>query len=209
LSRAFPKGDALLHGSRHGAGEIWFVVAQRIIPGGYRSLNARFQISEPTQHTDDAVTELLEDRGNVVIAGRGGVDKAGLEASCGAIEVDALHEDAMEMEIHIERTAKTLDKRDRPWLDCGPWDTTCDRLVHIILTDCRADDRMDLRRQILGRGHPVPQRDRHRDDPLAGRDPGRDARDEGGGPRGPPPGRPRRAKAGPLAAVGQRPASSE
>src|SRR5262249_35871473 len=58
LSRAFPKGDALLHGSRHGAGEIWFVVAQRIIPGGYRSLNARFQISEPTQHTDDAVTEL-------------------------------------------------------------------------------------------------------------------------------------------------------
>src|SRR5262249_19770036 len=111
LSRAFPKGDALLHGSRHGAGEIWFVVAQRIIPGGYSSLNARFQISEPTQHTDDAVTELLEDRGNVCIAGRCGFDKAGLEASFGAIEVDALHEDAMEMEIHIERTAKTLDKR--------------------------------------------------------------------------------------------------
>src|SRR5262249_7383976 len=101
---AFSKGDALLHGSRHGAGELWFVVAQRIIPGGYRSLNARLQISEPTQHTDDSVTELLEDRGNVRIAGRFGFDKAGLAARFGAIEVDALHEDEMEMEVQIDST---------------------------------------------------------------------------------------------------------
>src|SRR5262249_45943938 len=86
LSRAFPTGDALLHGSRHGAGEFWCVVTQRIIPGGYRSRNARFQLSEPTQHTDDAVTELLEDRGHVRIAGWFSFDKAGLAARCGAIE---------------------------------------------------------------------------------------------------------------------------
>ena len=39
--------------------------------------------------------------------------KRGLRPCVGAIEIDALHEDAMEMEIHIERTAKALDKRDR------------------------------------------------------------------------------------------------
>ena len=48
----------------------------------------------------------------------------------------------MEMEVHIERTAKTLDKRDRPRLDGGPREPAGDCLVHIILTDRRADDRM-------------------------------------------------------------------
>jgi len=103
LSSSFSKSDALLDRSRHGAGELRSGVAQWIIPGGHRGLHARLQISEPTQLTDDAVTELLEDRGNVRIAGRFDCDKAGLAARCGAIEVDALYEDTMEMEVGVRR----------------------------------------------------------------------------------------------------------
>src|SRR5262249_61191642 len=107
--------------------------------------------------------------------------------------------DTMKMEIEIEGTPKTLNKRDRPWVDCRPWGTTGDRLVHIILTDCRADNGMDLGCEVLGRRHPVPQRDRHRDDPLAGPAPGTSALDEVRGRLGHAPGRTRRAKAPPLA----------
>jgi hypothetical protein len=59
-SSTFPKGDALRDQGRHGAGKLWFVIEQRIIPGGYRSLNSRLQISEPTQLADDLVTDLLD-----------------------------------------------------------------------------------------------------------------------------------------------------
>ena len=38
----------------------------------------------------------------------------------------------------------------------APWSTTGDRLVHVILPDRGADDRMDFRGQLLGRGLPVP-----------------------------------------------------
>src|SRR6516225_12446915 len=141
----FATSDALLNRSRHGAGELRSGVTQGIIPGGHGGLHARLQIAEPTQLTDDAVTELLEDRGNVRIARRFDCDKAGLAARCGAIEGDALYEDAMEMEVHIDRTAQTLDKRHRPRLDLVAWDTACDRLIHVLLTDRRADDRMDRR----------------------------------------------------------------
>src|SRR5438128_7502532 len=103
LSSSFSTGDALLDRSRHGAGELWCGVAQGIIPGGHGGIHARLQIAEPTQLTDDAVTDLLEDRGNVRIAGRFDFDKAGLAARCGAIEVDTLHEDTMEMEVGVRR----------------------------------------------------------------------------------------------------------
>src|SRR6516162_11288133 len=122
LAGPLPKSDAVLDRSRHGAGELRSGVAQGIIPGGHGGLHARLQISAPTQLTEDAVTELLEDRGNVRIAGRFDCDKAGRAARCGAIEGDALQEDTMEMEVHIERTAETLDNRHRPRLDLVAWD---------------------------------------------------------------------------------------
>jgi hypothetical protein len=89
----------------------------------------------------------------------------------------------MAMEVQIEGTPKTLHKRDRPRLHLSPWDTAGDRFVDIILSDGGADDGMDLRRQLLGRSHPVAHGEgtplnwrpcadavagnRHRDDPLA------------------------------------------
>ena len=66
------------------------------------------------------------------------------------LERDALQEDAMEMEAHMERTAKTLDKRDRSRVDGGPRATALDCLVDVILPDCRADDGMDLGGELLG-----------------------------------------------------------
>ena len=75
--------------------------------------------------------------------------KRGLRPAVGAIEVDPLQEDAMEMEIQIDRTAKALDKRDRSWVDGGPLRTVCDRLVDVILPDRGANDRMDLGREVL------------------------------------------------------------
>src|SRR5262249_24147061 len=77
LAGPLPTGDALLHGSRHGAGERGCVVAQRIIPGGHGGLHARLQISEPTQRTDDAMADFLQHVGHVGIAGRLALEKAG------------------------------------------------------------------------------------------------------------------------------------
>ena len=59
--------------------------------------------------TDDAPADRLHhvscsagaDRGNVRIAGWLALDKARLEARLGAIEVDAIKEDAMEMEVGV------------------------------------------------------------------------------------------------------------
>ena len=56
------------------------------------------------------MADLLEDLGNVGIAGRFGFDKVWLEARFGTIEVDALKEDDMKMEIQIETSAEALDK---------------------------------------------------------------------------------------------------
>ena len=55
--------------------------------------------------------------------------KPGLEARFGPIEVDALKEDAIEMEVEIEGAAKALDTCDRPWLHLGPWEPTGERRV--------------------------------------------------------------------------------
>src|SRR5262249_57451304 len=98
----------------------------------------------------------LQQVGRVGIAGRLALEKAGRAALVGAIEIDPVEEDTMKMEIELEGTAKTLHKRDRPWVDLVAWDPAGDRLVHIILTDRGANDRMDLRGQLLGCGHPIP-----------------------------------------------------
>ena len=53
LSSPLAKGDALLHRGRHGAGELGSVIDQRIIAGSHRRVEARLQVSQPPQYTDD------------------------------------------------------------------------------------------------------------------------------------------------------------
>src|SRR5262249_52685520 len=102
------------------------------------------------------MADFLHDGCYVGIAGRLACDKPRLAAGLGALEVDALKKDAMKMEMEIEGTAKALDKRDGSRMDLVSWDTACDRLVDVILPDGGGDDRMALRGQLLGRGHPIP-----------------------------------------------------
>jgi hypothetical protein len=58
---------------------------------------------------NDPVADLLDHGGDVSIAGRLTRDKPGLEARLGAIEVDALKEDAMEMEVQIHQLCAQYD----------------------------------------------------------------------------------------------------
>ena len=102
-----------------------------------------------TERADDPPTDLLEDRGNVRIAGRLDLEKARLEALVGPIEIGPLQEDNMRMDISIEGATETLDKRHRSRLDLLPLATAFDRLVDVILTNRGADNRMDLCRQFL------------------------------------------------------------
>ena len=55
----------------------------------------------------------------------------------------------MEMEVQIDGTAKALDKGHRPWLHVGSRKASGDCLVHIILTDRGANDRMDHGGEVL------------------------------------------------------------
>jgi hypothetical protein len=105
---------------------------------------------------DDPPADFLDHGRHIGIGGRLALDEARREARLSAIEVDALKEDAMEMEVEIDRTPETLDKCDRPWVDVGSCKASCDRLVHIILPDRGTDDRMDLRGEVLRGGHPIP-----------------------------------------------------
>jgi hypothetical protein len=52
------KGDALLYGGRQGTGEFGRVITQGVIACGRSRVNARLQVSQPTQHADDAPTDL-------------------------------------------------------------------------------------------------------------------------------------------------------
>src|SRR5262249_4205997 len=148
LTGPLPKGDALLHGGRQGTGKLGCVLSQGIIPRGHGGVATRFEVAQMAELTDDTMADFLHDGCHVGIAGRLALEKAGLEALVGAIEIDPLEEDTMKMEMEIEGTPKPLHKRDRPWLNLVSWDTACDRLVHIILPAGRADDRMDLRGQL-------------------------------------------------------------
>ena len=114
-----------------------------------------------------------------------------------------LKEDTMRMHIHIDGAAESLDKGHRSRLHLVSWDTACDRLVDVILSDGGAVDRMDPRGEILGRSHPIPQGegaplnwrpsadavagDRHRHDPLAYWHPGDDPLNQVRGGLGHPP----------------------
>jgi len=80
--------------------------------------------------------------------GGSALTKAGIEARFGAIEVDALQEDAMEMEVQLMALPKRwINVTDPGWT----WSrgTRCDHLVHIILPNRGTDDRMDLRGEVL------------------------------------------------------------
>ena len=47
------------------------------------------------------------------------------------------------MHIELERTAKTLDKRDRSWVRLVPLRAALHCLVNVVLRNCGTDDRMD------------------------------------------------------------------
>ena len=99
LSGPFPKGDALFDRGRQGASEFGLVVEQRIIPRGHGVVDARLQVSQPTQRADDPPADRLDYRGNVGITGRLALEKARREALVGPIKIDPLKEDNMKMYI--------------------------------------------------------------------------------------------------------------
>jgi len=65
LAGPFPKGDALLHGGRHGTGELGCVIDQRIISRGHGGVDARFQVPELPQFADDTPADFLDHVGDV------------------------------------------------------------------------------------------------------------------------------------------------
>src|SRR5262249_38296006 len=132
----------------YGTGKFRFGIHQGVKAGRHDGVQTCFEVSQLAELADDPPADRLDHGGDIGIAGRLACEKAGLAARLGAIAVDALQEDAMAMEVHIERTAKPLEKRHRPRLDLVAWDTACDRLMHVILTDRGANDRMDLRREV-------------------------------------------------------------
>jgi hypothetical protein len=114
LSSPLAKGEALLHRGGHGASERGSVVTQGVIAGRHSGSEARFQVPQLAELAHDPMADLRDDRGNIGIGGRLACDKAWHEARLSAIEVDALKEDAMAMEVHIDGTAKALDKGHDP-----------------------------------------------------------------------------------------------
>jgi hypothetical protein len=94
--------------TRHGAGEIQFVVEQRIIPSGHSCVNARLQVSQMAQLTDDPPADFLDDVGHVGIAGQLAIDKAGRETLVRAIDKAPLDEDNVLMKVPIEVAAESL-----------------------------------------------------------------------------------------------------
>src|SRR5262249_11421608 len=133
LASSFAESDALLDRRRHGAGELRGGVAQGIIPGGHGRLYAHLQVAQLAELTDDPPADFLYHFCYIGIAGRLAREKAGFATFVSAIEVDPLQEDAMEMEVQIQSTAKALEKGDRARVDVRPLVTVCARLVDVIL----------------------------------------------------------------------------
>src|SRR5712691_3852267 len=67
LAGPLPKGDALLDGGRQGTGQLGRVITQGVIACGRSRVNARLQVSQPTQRADDPPADLRDDRGNIDI----------------------------------------------------------------------------------------------------------------------------------------------
>jgi hypothetical protein len=66
---------------------------------GHRCVEVRLQVSQPTQHANDPMTDLLDHRGDVGIGGRLGCDKTRPQSLGSAVHIDAFKEDNMEMEV--------------------------------------------------------------------------------------------------------------
>src|SRR4030095_6237747 len=143
------KGDALLDGGRHGAGQLGGVIAQRIIACRHCGIDARFQVSQVAQFTDDAPTDVLDHGGDVRVGWGLALHKTWLEILVTAIQIDSFKEDAMEMEGEIDGTPETLDKRHRSRLNIGSLKASSDCLVHIILPNRGANDCMDHGGEVL------------------------------------------------------------
>src|SRR4029453_18912231 len=114
LSSPLAKGDALLHRGGHGSGQLGGVVAQGIIVGGHSSVEASLQVSQLAELAHDPMADLRDDRGHIGIGGRLACDKTWREARLSAIEVDALKEDAMEMEVQLMALPKRWIKVTDP-----------------------------------------------------------------------------------------------
>ena len=80
------------------------VSTQGVIACGRRRVEARLQVSQPTQRADDAPTDFLDHSGDVGIAGRLACDKARLEALVGTIQIDPFKKDTMKMDIEEKRS---------------------------------------------------------------------------------------------------------
>ena len=103
LARPFPKSHALLHGGRQRTSELGCVIHQGVIAGRHCSVATRFQVSQVTELAHDPPTDRLDHGGDVGV-GRGlTLEKTRRATLVGAIEVDTLHEDAMEMEVGVRR----------------------------------------------------------------------------------------------------------
>jgi hypothetical protein len=70
------------------------------------------------------VADFLDRLDNVGIGGRLNLDKPWLEALVRAVLIDALQKEEVIVYMHIERTAKALDKRHRSGLACL-WSIAC------------------------------------------------------------------------------------
>jgi len=114
LASPLATGNALLHRGGHGTGQLQRVITPEVIAGSRRRVEAHLQAAEVAQLTDDAPTDLLDPGRYIGIGGWLAPHKARLEVGLGAIQTDALQEDTVEMEVQIDRTAKTLDKGHQP-----------------------------------------------------------------------------------------------
>ena len=103
LAGAFTTSDAVLDRRRQGPSERGLVVAQRIILGGHRGVQTRFQVAQPAELADHPPADFLYHLCYIGIAGRLAREKAGFATFVGAIEVDTLYEDAMEMKVGVRR----------------------------------------------------------------------------------------------------------
>jgi len=128
LASSLAKGDALLHRGRHGAGQLGGVIDQRIISRGHGDVEARFQVPELPQFANDAPADLLDHVGDVSVSRWLARKKTRCAPLVGTIQIDPLKKDKMIMHVHIDGTAKTLEKGHRPWLHLLPWDPMCDRV---------------------------------------------------------------------------------
>src|SRR5207245_4324182 len=80
----------------------------------------RFEVPQLAELAEDPPADFLDHGSDVRVRRWLAWHKTWLEALVRTIEIDALKEDHMKMEIEIEGTAKTLHKRDRPRLDVSP-----------------------------------------------------------------------------------------